>query len=463
MGNNRKPPAGIEAAPGVLMLRDRLASGALDALTLVDSYIARIAAREPEVGAWAWFDPEFARSQARALDTHRRAGRPLGRLHGLPVGIKDIIDTARIPTENGCLRDVGRVPLRDAYVVECLKKEGAIIMGKTVTTELAFLHPGKTANPHNLAHTPGGSSQGSAAAVADGMVPLAIGTQTGGSVIRPASYCGVTGYKPTFGAIPRRGILSQSPTLDTVGVFATDPLGAALLAEILFGFDPEDQATHAEPAPALLNIAQSKPPLPPVFAFVRPPGWDDADPQVHDAFDELVSTLGERVFEVQLPEIFKGAAAQRERVNFAEMAYQFYPYWRDGAEKLGSETRNAIEKGNAVLARDYLSARDLPKILNAGLAEIFDRCDAIICPSATGPAGNGLGSTGDAIFNGLWTFCGTPCLSLPLLTAENGMPMGVQLVGSNGNDARLFRTAQWLYDWATSLTSDDDTHKKDRT
>ncbi|MEX1661923.1 amidase [Thioclava sp. 15-R06ZXC-3] len=446
----------LARAPGALLLRDRLASGAIDALTLVESYIARIEAREPEVGAWAWFDPDFARAQARTLDAHRRAGRPLGRLHGLPVGIKDIIDTARIPTENGCVLDAGRIPIRDAYVVSRLKKEGAIIMGKTVTTELAFMHPGKTANPHNLAHSPGGSSQGSAAAVADGMVPLAIGTQTGGSIIRPASFCGITGYKPTFGAIPRSGILSQSPSLDTVGVFASDPGGAALLAEVLFGQDEADPATHYEPVPALVKATQSKPPLAPVFAFVKPPGWEDADPDLHAAFDELIAALGDQAFEVELPGAFTGAASQRQLINFSEMAYHYYRYWRDGADQLGEETRQAIEKGNAAVARDYLSACDIPQVLNAALEEIFERCDAILCPSATGSAPKGLGSTGDPIFNGLWTLCGTPCLGLPLLIAENDLPMGVQIVGMRGNDARLLRTGQWLFDWASNLTSDDD-------
>ncbi len=435
-------------APSVVLLRERLASGALDAITLVEAYISRIEAREPEVGAWAWFDPEFVRAQARTLDGHRRAGRPLGRLHGLPVGIKDVIDTARIPTTNGCARDAGRVPLRDAFVVERLKKEGAIIMGKTVTTELAFMHPGKTANPHNLAHTPGGSSQGSAAAVADGMVPLAIGTQTGGSIIRPASYCGVTGYKPTFGAIPRRGILTQSPSLDTVGVFASDPAGAALLAEVLFGYDAEDTATHPEPTPALLSAATSRPPLTPVFGFVRPPGWEDADPQLRDAFDELIAALGDQAFELPLPAIFDTAAEHRKLINFAEMSYHYYPYWRDAADQLGNVTHDAIQQGNATLARDYLSACDMPKLLNALLDEMLTRCDAILCPAATGPAPKGLETTGDPIFNGLWTLCGTPCISLPLLTSQEGLPMGVQLIGGRGNDARLMRTAQWLFDWA---------------
>ena len=433
---------------GVRLLRERLASGALDAITFAESCIARIEAREPDVKAWEWFDAEFVRAQAQALDDHRRAGRPLGRLHGLPVGLKDVIDTARIPTTNGCARDAGRVPLRDAFVVERLRQEGAIIMGKTVTTELAFMHPGKTANPRNLAHTPGGSSQGSAAAVADGMVPLAIGTQTNGSIIRPASFCGVTGYKPTFGAIPRRGVLTQSHTLDTIGVFASDPVGAALLAEMLFGHDIEDAATSPAPTPALYATATSQPPLTPLLGFVRPPGWADADPQLRTAFDELLEALGAQVFEMPLPAIFDSVAEHRARINLSEIAYHFYPYWRDGADRLSGEMREAVEQGSAILARDYLSACDMPKLLNAALDDIFIGCDAILCPAATGPAPKGLQTTGDPIFNGLWTFCGTPCVSVPMLTSQEGLPMGVQLVGQKQSDARLLRSAQWLFDWA---------------
>lgn len=433
---------------GTVELRDRLASGALDAAEVTEACIARIAAREPEVQAWAWFDPDFARAQARRLDDQRKAGRPIGPLHGLPVGLKDIIDTTGIPTENGCALDAGRKPLHDAFVVAALKQAGAVIMGKTVTTELAFMHPGKTRNPHNPAHTPGGSSSGSAAAVADGMVPLAIGTQTGGSVIRPAAYCGITGYKPTFGAIPRRGVLSQSQTLDTIGVFATDPEGAALLAECLFGHDRTDSATALAPQPDLLGAARSEPPLKPVFALVRMPGWDDAEPDLKKAFAELQEALGEQVFEVDLPALFDQAAAQSKTINLAEMARNFYRYGRDGADLLGAATREALETGNAIPARDYLAALDWRMVLNSALDEIFDRCDAIVCPSALGPAPSGLWSTGDPVFNRLWTLCGTPAINLPLLTASNGLPMGVQLVAAAGNDARLLRTANWLYKWA---------------
>lgn len=444
----KRAPAAALMQLGAVELRDRMATGALRAVDLAESCIARIEAREDEVRAWAWFDADYVREQAKALDAYRTSGRAIGPLHGLPVALKDIIDTRRIPTENGCALDAGRVPAADAFVVERLRQAGAIIMGKTVTTELAFLHPGKTRNPHNTAHTPGGSSSGSAAAVADGMVPLAIGTQTGGSVIRPASYCGVTGFKPSFGAIPRRGILMQSPTLDTVGVFASDPQGAALLADVLFGHDAADAATTLAPPPRLLETARAAPPLRPVFAFVRPPGWDDADPELHAAFAELVEALGDQVFEVDLPRAFNEAADQRKRINYAEMSRYYYRYWRDGADSLGAETRAALEDGNAIPARDYLAALDWRPVLAAGLDEIFGRCDAILCPAGTGPAPEGLGFTGDAIFNGLWTLCGTPAVTLPLLTAGNGLPMGVQLVGPRGDDARLLRTATWLFDHA---------------
>lgn len=443
----------VQNAPEALVtlpvaeLRARLASGALSASDLVEACIARVTANEPEVGAWAWFDADHARKQAVARDMYRKSGRTVGPLHGLPVGLKDIIDTTQMPTGNGLPGDEGRVPLEDSWVAERLKSAGAIIMGKTVTTQLAYMHPGKTRNPRNPAHTPGGSSSGSAAAVADGMVPLAVGTQTGGSVIRPASFCGVTGFKPSFGAIPRRGVLMQSPTLDTLGVFANDPLGAAIAAEVLFGQDDSDSATVLRPAPRLYDTAITEPPLAPVFAFVRPPGWDEADADTKDAFSELVEALGDQVFEVDLPPVFEQAATERRRINFAEMARYYHRYWRDAKDTLAPITVEALEEGNATLARDYLAALDWKPVLNAALDEVFTRCDAILCPAAHGPAPEGLEFTGNPLFAGLWTFCGTPAISLPLLTASNGLPMGVQLVGPRENDGRLLRTARWLYDW----------------
>lgn len=455
MGRDANVPGQAAPSPGTVELRDRLARGALGALELVELCLDRIAEREGDVGAWAWHDPEFARAQARQLDSHRASGRPIGPLHGLPVGVKDIIDTARIPTENGCALDAGRVPITDAFVVERLRQAGAVIMGKTVTTELAFLRPSATRNPHNLDHTPGGSSSGSAAAVADGMVPLAVGTQTTGSVIRPAAFCGVTGFKPTFGSIPRRGVLLQSQSLDTIGVFARDPEGAALLADVLFGHDAADNATTMAPPPQLLETARSKPPFAPVLALVKPPGWEQADPQMKAALEELGEALGDQAFEVELPAMFNGAAAQHRLINLAEMSRNFYRYWRDGRDSLGEGTLAALEEGNGILARDYLAALDWPGVLAAGLAEIFERCDAILCPAAPGPAPHGLESTGNPIFNGLWTLCGTPAVTVPILTAENGLPMGVQLIGPRGGDGRLLRTARWLFDWAGRPDDDE--------
>lgn len=425
-------------------MRRRLATGALRAVELARACLARIEAREPSLHAWAWLDPDFVLRQAKALDEQRASGRPTGSLHGLPVGIKDIIDTAGIPTENGTALDAGRVPQADAFVVERLRQAGAIVMGKTATAELAYFGPGKTRNPVDPAHTPGGSSSGSAAAVAAGMVPLAIGSQTAGSVIRPASFCGVVGFKPSFGAIPRTGVLAQAPSLDTIGVFARTVEDAALVAEPLFGHHPADPATTLRPAPPLLATAASEPPLRPVLAFVGQPVWEKATSETHEAFAELVTALGEDCDTVELPAPFAEAIQLREIVNHAEMAKNFHRYRIRGYDRLHPRLRAALDDGDRVLARDYLTALDWVRVLTAGLDEIFDRFDAILTPAAPGAAPLGLESTGDPAFNAIWTFCGTPAVTLPLLEARSGLPIGVQLVGRRGDDARLLRTARWL-------------------
>lgn len=439
----RPADAGALLGLSAVDLRDRLASGAVRAVELVEACLARIARLEPEVQAWAWLDGDHALEQAKRLDQWRQSGRPVGPLHGLPIGLKDVIDTKGIPTENGTPIDAGRVPSQDAWIVARLRAAGAIILGKTVTTECAFMHPGKTRNPHDADHTPGGSSQGSAAAVAAGMVPLAIGTQTGGSVIRPAAYCGVVGMKPSFGLIPRTGILMQSPFLDTVGVFARSVEDCALLAEVLAGHDPADTATEPVPAPRMLSVAQSKAPVVPTFAFVRPPGWEQADEEMRAAMEELADLLGDQCFEVPL-DGFEDAAAIRARINFAEMSKCYYGLERRGRDLMSDVLKAAIDEGKGVPARDYLSALDWRVLMNAGLDEIFGRCDAIICPAAQGPAPKGLGSTGNALFSGLWTLAGVPAVTLPVFTSSTGLPMGLQLVGRRGDDARLLRTARWL-------------------
>lgn len=429
-----------------LEMRDRLASGALTAGELAQACIERVKERDDQVGAWAWFDPDFVVAQAKSMDSYRTTGKPLGALHGVPVGLKDIIDTARIPTENGCTIDEGRVPASDAAVIEKLKSAGAIIFGKTVTTELAFMHPSATRNPVNSKHTPGGSSAGSAAAVAASMVPLAIGSQTGGSIIRPAAFCGVVGFKPSFGAISRRGVLSQSPSLDTVGVFARTVNDTALLADALFGSDPLDSATVPSPPPKLLEHTQTDPPVLPTFAFVRTPFWEAAGDDTQAAFDELTTLLGDQCFEVELPAIFAESQRVRETINLAEMAKSYAGYVKRERGALSETLRGAIERGRGISAPDYIAALDWPKVFNAGLSEIFERCDAIITPAAPGAAPLGLETTGDPVFNGLWTLCGTPAVTIPGFEAENGMPMGVQVIGPRGHDGRLLRTARWLTD-----------------
>lgn len=427
-------------------LRDRMASGALTAEAVARAFLAQTEAREPEVGAWTFLDGDDVIGQAHRLDAARRTGRPIGPLHGLPVAIKDIVDVARMPTGNGTPLDKGQVPREDAAFVARLRAAGAVIMGKTVTAELAYLHPGATRNPVRATHTPGGSSQGSAAAVAARMVPLAVGTQTGGSVIRPAAFCGVVGFKPTFGRIPRTGVTRQSPSLDTVGVFANSVEDAAMLADVLYGDDARDAATRPGPAPRLLDTARARPPATPLFALLRMPGYEArVHPDMRAAMDELAATLGEQCFEVTLPPLFDEAAGIRERINLAEMSRFYDHYTRRGADALSPTLREAIERGQAISARDYLAALDWPDILSAGLDEIFTRCDAILTAAAPGPAPEGLDSTGDSIFNGLWTLARVPAVTLPLFASEEGLPMGAQLVGRRDDDARLLRTARWLF------------------
>lgn len=440
---------------GAVELRDRLAAGSVRAVDYVEACLDRIARSEPEVQAWAWLDGDYALTQARALDARRQSGAAIGPLHGLPVALKDVIDTKGVPTENGTPIDAGRVPTEDAFIVARLRAAGAIILGKTVSTECAFMHPGKTRNPWNADHTPGGSSSGSAAAVAAGMVPLAIGTQTGGSVIRPAAYCGVVGFKPTFGLIPRTGVLLQSPTLDTLGVFARSTEDAALLVEVLAGHDPADAATQPIPTPRLLATAQSKPPVIPMLAYVRLPGHDDADEDMRGAIDELVALLGDQCFEAPLPAAFNDADAIRKRINFAEMSKCYYGLERRGRAQMSPVLTAAIDEGKAVPVRDYLAALDWRNLLNVALEEIFERCDAILTLATTGPAPEGLDSTGSPIFNGVWTLCGTPAVTVPLFSAANGLPMGVQLVGRRGDDARLLRTARWLAHYIETLGNEE--------
>lgn len=417
--------------------------GAITSEQLVESCLARIRATEPQVQAWQALDETHALTQARARDMDRREGRPTGPLHGVPVGIKDIIDTADLPTEDGTVLHAGRTPDADATVVGWLRAAGAVIMGKTVTTELATYTPGKTRNPHNFDHTPGGSSSGSAAAVAAGMVPLAIGTQTNGSMIRPAAFCGVYGFKPTHGLVPRHGILKLSRTLDCVGMFARSLEDIALVAEQVAGYDENDPDTRPRArVPFLATLAQD-PPLPPRLAFVKTPIWDRADAATHEAFAELAEVLGAQCEEFELPASVAGAWDWLRTIMESEMAFNLQAEWERGRDRLSDPLRGQLERGREMRALDYQNAIGRIARLNEGFEELFARFDAILTPSAPGTA-PAAATTGDPAFCTLWSLCGMPACNLPLMTGTDGLPLGVQLVGRRGDDARLLRTARWL-------------------
>ena len=422
----------------------KIRDGEITSEELVQACLERIEASEPEVQAWAHLDPEYALEQARARDAARQSGAACGPLHGVPVGIKDIIDTIDMPTENGTALHRGRTPGEDATLVAWLREAGAVILGKTVTTELAVYAPGKTTNPHDATRTPGGSSSGSAAAVASFMAPLAVGTQTNGSVIRPASFCGVFGYKPSFGLISRYRVLRQARGLDTVGVFGRTLGDLALIAEVLMRYDDRDPAMRPLARPAISAVMAEAPPVDPNIAFVRTPVWNRAEDTTKDAFRELVDHIGENVDIVNLSPAFDEAHAVHRRIMSADLAHSFAKEYRDGADHLSDSLRALIEEGQGVLATDYNAAVERVADFSAELSDIFDEYNAILTPAASGEAPVGLESTGDAAFCTIWTLCGTPALSLPVLQGLNDMPIGAQLVSHKGDDARLFRTARWL-------------------
>lgn len=422
----------------------QIAGGAVSSEELTQACLDRIAAVEGIVKAFAHFDKDQALAQARESDEWRRSGKPIGPLHGVPVAIKDIIDTADYPTECGSPVLSGRRPRADAAVVARLRAAGAVIIGKAVTTEFAYFHPNATRNPHDPERTPGGSSSGSAAAVAAAMVPLAIGTQTNGSIIRPATFCGVFAMKPSHGLVSRAGILMLSRTLDHPGPFARSIEDLALSLDVIAGYDPEDPDTRPLAARNFSRITTEDFPLEPRFAFVRTPVWDKADSETREAFEDLTGELGEACFAYDLPEQYKDAWEAQRVIMATEMAHNLGSLVDRGGDAISKATQEIVAEGRKTTATRYLAATAAIGSLRRGLNELFEQqCNAIITPAAPGVAPKGM-PTGNPIFCTLWSYLGLPALTIPLMKGEGGMPLGVQLVGAFGDDARLLRTARWL-------------------
>jgi Asp-tRNA(Asn)/Glu-tRNA(Gln) amidotransferase A subunit family amidase len=431
----------ISATEAVRLIRD----GVISSEQLVEACLARIRDVDPQVQAWAFLDPDYALAQARALDQLRLEGKPIGPLHGVPIGIKDIFDTADMPTECGSVLYAGRTPSRDATVVSMLRVAGAVIMGKTVTTEFAYFSPGETRNPLNSEHTPGGSSSGSAAAIAANMVPLALGSQTNGSTIRPAAYCGVIGFKPTHGLISRHGVLALSRTLDHVGLFAHSVDDIALLAGQITGYDENDPDMRPRACLPFAEVAAEEPPLPPMFALIKTPMWERADHETKEGFAEIIEDLGSQVEEVELFPSAVDAWQWHQNIMSSEMALNLEREWEKSRDRLSEQLRTLIQRGQEVRAIDYQRALAKINPIHESFVELFEqRYDAILTPAAPRAAPKGLDSTGDPSFCTLWTLCGMPAISLPLLQSTNSLPIGVQLVGPRLGDARLLRTARWL-------------------
>ena len=410
------------------MAATEIAAGKLTAEKYVSSCLERIAARERDVHAWASVDPEFALRQARERDRESRRGA----LHGIPIGFKDIFDTVDFPTEYNSPIYKGNRPAWDASCVALAKKSGGIVMGKTVTTEFAYRSPGATRNPHNLGHTPGGSSSGSAAAVADFMVPIAIGSQTGGSTIRPAAYCGVVGYKPSFGVINRAGVKPVAESLDHVGVLARTVEDVALFTCAVTGIDPPD--------------LRAKPAHSPRVGFCRLPRWSEGDPSMHEKLELAASTLakkGAKVGELVLGQEFDGIFDDQVVINDYEVTKALAFEHLNHRDKLSEFIMENIRKGLSLPRERYDAAVRNALRYRALFSTIMQEYEFVLTPAAAGEALEGLALTGSAVFNRAWTMLGVPCVTVPAYTGPKGLPIGVQIVGAYGSDRGTLGWAEW--------------------
>ncbi len=422
----------------------KLRTGDISSVDLCKTYIKRIDKYEKDVKAWAFFDKKVLLEKAEEADDYRKSGKPIGLLHGLPVAVKDIVGTLDMPTECGTVFRKKMSSSQDAEVVNLLKTAGAIIMGKTETAELAYIHPAKTRNPHDYTRTPGGSSSGSAAAIAAHMTHLSIGSQTGGSIIRPASYCGVVGYKPSYGLISRSGVLKTSEKLDTIGVFGKTVEDVALLAKTLIKKDLYDPATIHFAADDMLEVCKKGPIFEPKFIFYKTDKWKNIDKESQKAFEFLIKNFKKNIEVFDTPSYFKDIPKYHQIIHETDLANNFQVYYKKDKNKLSKEMRDAIGRGMKYSAKEYTDAIDFMKQSYESYKEVFEDYHGVITPSSSGVADKGLTSTGSADFQKIWTYLGLPTISLPLLTGENNLPLGVQLVGNKLDDLRFLGTANWL-------------------
>ncbi len=400
---------------------------------LMRAYLTRCAQRDPEVQAWEYLDAERAMIAAEAADARLNGGAAARALEGAALAIKDIIDVAGMPTRMGSATMAGNVPDTTAECVARLEAAGAIIVGKTVTTEFAYYTPGKTRNPWNTAHTPGGSSSGSAAAVACGMVPGALGTQTNGSVIRPAAFCGVVGYKPSFGSVPNHGTLDPWPSLDHTGVFARSVADAALLASVIA------DTGYAIPS----NVADIGAPR---LVAVRSPVWDLAEPAQRDCFAQAIERLrasGAVVAEHELPPEFRDAHAAMRTIMTHDARRHFGELRDARGDELSGQLRALIDEGAAVAEDQYAAALALQRNLKEAFAPFIAPFDAVITPPAPGEAPASREQTGNPAFCSIWSLLGVPAVTVPVSLGPNGMPLGLQIVAAFRADAKALGAAAW--------------------
>ena len=425
-------------------LAAQLREGEISSVEACSQYIERIGKFEKDVKAWSHFNKKLLLEKAAEADEHRISGKPLGVLHGLPVAVKDIIGTLDMPTECGTTIRKKMNTSQDSEVVNLLKVAGAIIMGKTETTELAYFHPGKTTNPHDYKRTPGGSSSGSAAAVAAYMAPLSIGSQTNGSTIRPASYCGVVGYKPSYGLISRYGILKQSDKLDQVGLFGKSVEDVALLARVLIKKDLFDPSTIHYSAEDMMDVCRKGPLFDPKFIFYKTKNWKNIDKESQKSFEIFIKTFKKNIEVFDTPSYFDDIPKYHKIIHETDMANNFQLYYKKYKKKLSKEMVSAIERGLKNSATEYAEAIDFMKRSYDSYKEVFEDYHGVLTPASSGVAPKGLGNTGSPEFSTVWTYLGLPSISLPLLTGKNDLPLGIQLIGDKHDDLRFLGVANWV-------------------